>query len=431
MEQTVMNTEAANASKKGNSGNGGRYKGKPKGKQASTKSYKETFKGECEGLQGKTFYIGSTKQADNYNQTLEAILDYIMREYNNGMDVREALESMEEKDFSVEMPKIMTLDDKATAEEKKSAEKLHDIELKLFVERKDKYRINMIKSYGLIWGQCTKALKNKIEARKDWNQGASKIKMNPIMLLRAIKEITHNHQEHKYIMESMYNCLRNVFTMKQEDNENLTEFTRRFKNAVDIMESVHGPLHMIKYMESRSDYQAIPSTDIEQRGNLIEHHYNKFLSYIYLRALDQKKSGKLVEDLGNQFALGDNKFPTSVSHATEMVVAYRNRINNPNQHRQNSNNNRNNRGHSTTTTTTTTTMYHLDKHQRVERVSTGSTMQLVTTVERKGIWQETVQNPIVKMEMEMERKHHTCSGLINRMTTMTLRMHFQTLEVAL
>ena len=161
-----MNTEAANASKKGNSGNGGRYKGKPKGKQASTKSYKETFKGECEGLQGKTFYIGSTKQADNYNQTLEAILDYIMREYTNGMDVREALESMEEKDFSVEMPKIMTLDDKATAEEKKSAEKLHDIELKLFVERKDKYRINMVKSYGLIWGQCTKALKNKIEARK-------------------------------------------------------------------------------------------------------------------------------------------------------------------------------------------------------------------------------------------------------------------------
>ena len=105
------------------------------------------------------------------------------------------------------------------------------------VERCDKYCINMVKAYGLIWGQCTKGVKNKLEARKDWNDGATKIKMNLFALLKALKEITHNHQDYRYIMESMYNCMKNVFTVKQDENENITDFTRRFKNTVEVMEN--------------------------------------------------------------------------------------------------------------------------------------------------------------------------------------------------
>ena len=38
---------------------------------------KERFTGESETLKGKVYFIGSIKQADNYNITTEAILLYI------------------------------------------------------------------------------------------------------------------------------------------------------------------------------------------------------------------------------------------------------------------------------------------------------------------------------------------------------------------
>ena len=130
--------------------------------------------------------------------------------------------------------------------------------------------------------------------------------------------------------------------IKQEENENITDFTRRFKNAVEVMEQIHGPFYMMTYMESLSEYQAVPASDTNAKAELHTQHYNKYLAYIYLRALDTKKTGKLVEDLANQFALGDNKFPSSISKATEMVIAYRNRVGNNNNNNSNRNNNRNN-----------------------------------------------------------------------------------------
>ena len=48
---------------------------------------KDDFKGECEDLKGKIYIVGSAKQADNFNNTTEAIMEYFLREYTYGLDV--------------------------------------------------------------------------------------------------------------------------------------------------------------------------------------------------------------------------------------------------------------------------------------------------------------------------------------------------------
>ena len=116
----------------------------------------------------------------------------------------------------------------ASDEEKQALKDAYKEEMKQFVARKGMLRTNLMKAYGIIWGQCTKALRAKLEARKNWNAGDvnSRIKYKPINLLKSIKEITHNHQDTKYPHESIYYSIRNIFTMKQDDNEGLTEFTK-------------------------------------------------------------------------------------------------------------------------------------------------------------------------------------------------------------
>ena len=74
-----------------------------KSNQTSTNN-RDNFKGDCDDLKGKIYYIGSTKQVDNYNTTTEAILEYILRTSTNGLDVVESLEALQQKSVITEVP---------------------------------------------------------------------------------------------------------------------------------------------------------------------------------------------------------------------------------------------------------------------------------------------------------------------------------------
>ena len=212
--QNNNNTSHNSSKRKGKNSKGAQWKS-----NRLPSANKENFKGECEELNGKIFYIGSPKQADNYNTTHEAIMDYFLRKYTHGLDLVQTLEAMKMKDFGSEMP-VKTIPSGATDEQKEAIADAYKEEMKYYVKRKKLLDTNIVMAYGVIWGQCTKALRAKLETRKNWNEGNAKdqIKYNAINLLRAIKEITHNYQDNKYAMESIYYSLCNMFVMRQEEN---------------------------------------------------------------------------------------------------------------------------------------------------------------------------------------------------------------------
>ena len=58
--------------------------------------------------------------------------------------------------------------------------------------------------------------------------------------------------------------------------------------------------------------------------------YNKLLAYLFLNGADKTRSGKLIEDLANQYAMGYQNYPTDLAAASAMILGYQNRVNNPN-----------------------------------------------------------------------------------------------------
>jgi hypothetical protein len=64
-----------------------------------------------------------------------------------------------------------------------------------YKRRVNNYCNNLIKDFAMIWERCTKSMKKKIEARKDFH---SKFEDNPIELLKTIKEHIQKFQEHHY-----------------------------------------------------------------------------------------------------------------------------------------------------------------------------------------------------------------------------------------
>ena len=128
------------------------------------KSY-NNLKGACEELKDNVYTLGDAKQADRYTKTTEAIVNYIQRTFDKGQDAKDALVALQQTDTDQWMPENNdTRENQLTYQEKL----LLQLKMKEYMTRIEKYNDNMNKVYGLILGQCTQGVKNKLEARQDW-----------------------------------------------------------------------------------------------------------------------------------------------------------------------------------------------------------------------------------------------------------------------
>jgi hypothetical protein len=120
----------------------------------------------------------------------------------------------------------------------------------VYVERKSRYESNKRKAFALIYEQCNKALQAKLKARQNYNTA---IKGDPIAMLKAIQEHTLSYLEHQYEAKIVINMLRNLLNTRQQDDEDLVDFTRRFKAARDFYETQVGTKMKLEKMAKNDD----------------------------------------------------------------------------------------------------------------------------------------------------------------------------------
>ena len=127
----------------------------------------------------------------------------------------------------------------------------------------------------------------------------------------------------KIITESM----KNFFFTRQKDTESLQEYTRRFKSAKEIMEShIGGPIRLDKYIELSEDYKNDMKQYEEDIANKIEckkpttqdkkyikKAASKLYAFIYIDNADKSKYESLLKNLNQQYSLGNNQYPASIT----------------------------------------------------------------------------------------------------------------------
>jgi hypothetical protein len=138
------------------------------------------------------------------------------------------------------------------------------------------YENNKTKAHALLWERCTKAMKNKIESRTNFE---SKVENNPIELLKAIKEHALNYQEHRYDMSIILDAHITLLGTKQKEDESLQDYTKRFRVAKDVFEShMGGPMIIIKVVEAMQGYNETDSKNQEKyRMKLIKDLLHSFI----------------------------------------------------------------------------------------------------------------------------------------------------------
>ena len=103
------------------------------------------------------------------------------------------------------------------------------------MERKKILKTNLSKAYALIFqNYCHKTIQNRIEEKPDFD---TKIRNNPIELLKTIREVMHVPAWAKYLFVALTEALVRVLNFKQLERELVTEFTKRFKQSKDVLKS--------------------------------------------------------------------------------------------------------------------------------------------------------------------------------------------------
>ena len=161
-------------------------------------------------------------------------------------------------------------------------------------------------------------MQSKIENRSEYE---SKIKGNPIKMLKAIKQHALSFQETKWSILTVIDAIKAFINMKQKDGEQLIDYLKRFKTARDVFIShLGGPLILSKLASQHKDYTMMDSlkkevlaatvcSKLDRNKEIEEEVFKSFLSGLYLDNCDKLKYGEFNSYLASQYGLKRDQYP--------------------------------------------------------------------------------------------------------------------------
>jgi hypothetical protein len=250
-----------------------------------------------EELRGFTFQYGVPGQQAKFARTKKAIAEHLGITSDCGQDLYIAIMEGEEPEF--EEPE----DPGKTAT--KGQLQRYDILLKKVLAKEERYKIEKAKAFRLIIGQCSQAMRNKVEALPDFKSLQKNVDI--VQLLKRMKELVDGTDHTQYQFWKMQAQLAKLVFIKQEANESVAHYSARFLDQVEATEQVFGKL------VPTFDMKGEPSE--EQMKNR-----NKLLACLFLAGSDRNRYKTVIDDLGNDFQLGKVAYPEDVMDMTQLLV---------------------------------------------------------------------------------------------------------------
>jgi hypothetical protein len=160
----------------------------------------------------------------------------VQKSFRYGKDVADSIRKMKRINMTTKIPVrkisgVSKADDKATEQE--GYDILYKTEIDMYTKRKHNLEEYMNTMYSLIYLQhCNKTIQDRIYAHPDFE---TKIKNDPIELLKAIEILINNPVQARYLYASVTEAMTRFMTCRQLENEPLAGYVKRFKGNQDSM----------------------------------------------------------------------------------------------------------------------------------------------------------------------------------------------------
>ena len=159
--------------------------------------------------------------------------------------------------------KAESTDEETRKIEQKGLELRYQTDYTRYCDRLDNLDQNLIKAYALIYSSyCSKIMQSRVEQHADFE---TVIRDDPIKLLETIQVLMHDTIRGRYPYASVTDAMRNLLFIKQQENEPLLDYAKRFKQARDVLKSHIGTKILEEFVETTREYKEEGDTDEQQK----------------------------------------------------------------------------------------------------------------------------------------------------------------------
>jgi hypothetical protein len=159
--------------------------------------------------------IGKDRQTVTYQTVKDFIIQLVQKSFRNGKDVVDSLRKIQKIYMTKNMPTRKLSRGTGTDKdmEQEGYNMLYKAEIDIYTKRKHKFEDNMNKVYFLIFLQhCNKTIQDRITGHPEFE---SKIKNDPIELLKAVKILINDPVRARYPYASMTESITRFMTCRQ------------------------------------------------------------------------------------------------------------------------------------------------------------------------------------------------------------------------
>jgi len=304
-----------NNNRRGGRATGGRGRGFQRGR--SNNRFNKTSTSQQKELK-YTPHVQGKLQSATYATVTEAVIHRIQRDNRKGMDVVKSLKNMKKVDLDTLRPvrKSSTeADEEARIHEQTQFDMDYQEEIKRWLDRKEALEQGLHQAYALIvTNYCSKTMEQRVEAHPDFK---TKIEDDPIALLEVIKTLMHDSIRAQYPFVSATDALSRLLTCRQYDNEQLLDYTKRFKQQRDVVKSYLGTSLLDHFIEHSEEYR--DETDDAVKKTLKEDAFDRWMAYLLIKNCDQTKYGTLTKTFVSQYSLGNDQYPKTIQAAIDAL----------------------------------------------------------------------------------------------------------------
>lgn len=271
------------------------------------------FEGSEPSLKGFIYDIGHEKTADQYIKTTRAIVGWVGRTFDNNTTA--FTDSLTTLQLVAPNPGLdPNVNQNAANQHQIAAEVLLEIwkrDYALAHKKRQEYTDFRSKLYHLLLGQCTEALRNRLESHQDYNTAAN----DGLLLLAIIKALCYTFEERSKVEDAMCGLKEQFYAMKQQRFEALQAYHDRFKALVEVLDEVditYADAGLIEAVAASHQRAGAPNNAdrAEAKG--------RALAIRFIRGAHEVNRSYLVE-LRNNFLHGHDDYPTSL-HAAYNIL---------------------------------------------------------------------------------------------------------------
>jgi hypothetical protein len=205
--------------------------------------------------------------------------------------------------------------------------KVYDKELDIYVIRKTKLKDNVKALYAVAWGQCSDAMKAKIKTSDKYEE--ERDANNISWLLKEIRGVTFGFESQRTLALSLQLARQDFYSFKQGSEMSLPTFYQTFKNKVAVLEhysggNTFGQDESLREAIRNTLQSTSNSTEVSEVSDelVAKMARGQALAQSFLCAADKHRYGPLRIELENQFARGNNQYPTDPASAYSLLVGY-------------------------------------------------------------------------------------------------------------